>query len=167
MGTIKTLATIFFVGLFFFYLTSAYDLTYTGGVIAEEKTSTRSLLANEAEVVKEYNTHLENVPNFLKTIFKDGKVDLEIEMQSGAVIKRKVTLSNGKITGVQEGSHAKAEYKVWSTEKTLDKVLDAENPTEAFTQALRNEEITIKANKTIGSAKVWLGKLMVNVYMIF
>ncbi len=166
MGSVKTIFMLVFVGVVFFYLMNAYDLTYTGSVIQGKNANTRDLLQNAESVKKEYNANVQNVPNFVKTLFEDAKVNVEIEMQDGTIMKRQVTMRASSILDVQEGSHAKADFNVWLTEKTSDRILSAEKPTEEFARAVQEKEIAIKANTTYGNTKLFLGRIIVRVQTV-
>ena len=164
MGTIKTILGILLVGLAFFYILDAYDLTYTGQVIGDKGMSIKSLVEQQDALKEGYNANIQNVPDFIKTLFGDARVNVNIEQGNKEVIKRKIITKNGKIMNIEEGNHAKPDYQIWTTEAAVNEMLRAEKPISTFTGALSKGDITMKAFGIRAQAKLFAAKIVAKGY---
>ncbi len=164
MGTIKTILGIMLAGIAFFYMLDAYDLTYTGQVIGNNGVSVKSLIGQQDALKEGYNANIQNVPNFIKTLFGDARINVNIEEGNKELIKRKIITKNGKIMSIEEGNHAKPDYQIWTAEATVDEILRAEKPIGAFTNALSKGDVTIKAFGIRAQAKLFAAKMVAKGY---
>ncbi|MBI5391694.1 hypothetical protein HZB00_01700 [Candidatus Woesearchaeota archaeon] len=163
MGLIKSILSLLIVGVLLVVIAQSFDLTYTGNVV-KQGFSTQAGLAQLDDLKEQYNVHLDNVPNFIKTLMKNEQANVEIAMNDQATKKLALTVEKGKIIKLAQGAHEKPTMKVWTTEKMIDEISNAEQPADALIKAIQEDRITYKALTFTGQAKVTASKVVVAVY---
>ncbi|GEM_PF-1634113 len=160
MSLIKSIIGLVLLGLVVMFIGYKFDLTYTGRVV-QDGWNTQFAVTHLPEVQDQYNSHVDNIPNFAKTLLNNERVNVEIEQQDKSIKKLHFIVQDGKIANLSEGEDLNPTLKVWTTEATIDEIAAAKNPVNSLQQAMANEKITYKSLAFTTQLKVGIGKLVV------
>lgn len=94
-------------------------------------------------LVKTYNENLEKVPNFVKSIFGNEKIDVYIDGEKFVGLVGK----NGNITEYKKGGLDKPTMKIYTTVETISDLIDNEK---SLAEAIKDKSIRYEG---VGFAK--------------
>ncbi|MBW2992759.1 hypothetical protein KY345_06090 [Candidatus Woesearchaeota archaeon] len=132
----------------------------TGYIVKND--SLNYYLDNPETAMNEYNSNIDNVPSFVKAIFGDERINAEIELAEGSR-RYGIVTEKGIIMNVTEGYIEEHTLEVYTTEETVNKIIEAEDQVEALREALDNKEIEYKAVKVKTKIKTFFAKIALGI----
>ena len=149
------------IGLFvvlFVFSANNYRFSPTGMVVADIYDLDYAL-ENLDELKDKYNTNIDRVPNFVKTIFGNEKMKVEVTRLDGTITTLSVETKKGMIETVTKEEFDKYTLNVWIGERTINEVMEAEDQIERLKQAIDNEEVRYQALRFKTRIKIWFSKI--------
>lgn len=98
------------------------------------------------DVVKEdYNSNLEEVPKFIKSLIGTERINAYITLDNGTDIAIKATTEEGLVKQLAYGELDDPTLVARTSEETVAEILNAEDSLQRLEEALDNKEITYEA----------------------
>ncbi|MBW2992801.1 thrombospondin type 3 repeat-containing protein [Candidatus Woesearchaeota archaeon] len=113
-----------------------------------------------------YNANLDNLPESLKGLIGNERVNIYIAVNGDEIVYGAVT-KDAKITEYKEGGIEKPTIKVYTTDKTIRKIINSSNPVSAVTKAIKSKEIKYKGVGFFKKFKTGFMKLGFGIYTFF
>ncbi|MFH0978812.1 MAG: hypothetical protein V1837_05925 [Candidatus Woesearchaeota archaeon] len=95
-----------------------------------------------ASVMEGYNSNIDNVPGFVKSIIGTERINCHISLDDGSTLNVMATSSKGKLESLDFGELENATMIVKTSEATISKITSADNPITELKKALSDKEIT-------------------------
>lgn len=161
----KIITFLFFGFLLGILASSIYSPSYTGNVVGV--IDTKYLLDNTEEVMQDYNSNLENIPGFIKHIFGNELIRLNITLNNGSERILYIKTEKGKMLYINKTESDKPSLNVWTDEETIDGIASAEDQVDSFNSALKNKKIIYEAVKFKTKAKTIFAGAALKVFSWF
>ena len=108
------------------------------------------------------NTHL--VPGFVKSLAGNARINLDIGMKDGSVMKVFIVTENGYITEFDKGSLNDPTAKAKTSEEVVRKIIASDDPVQEVQNAMKSGEISYSGVGFVESMKVEIVKVIVRIY---
>lgn len=118
---------------------------------------------NNLETIKEdYNQNIEEIPNFITTIFGDEVIDMTITRNDEEDVKLEIETENGKIVNL---NNVEKEFtlEVIMSEETFNEILQSENQITTLRECLKDDSITYNSLKFTTSMKVATSRMFLSI----
>lgn len=165
MDDAKKRATILVLILFtvgsLLVVADSFKFSPTGMVTAELSTYEQAMQNTDA--LKDlYNQNLDKVPKFVRTVFGNEKILLEIDMLDGNTNSMSLQTEKGRIKTLTKEKLSEYTLKIRTSEKTINEIMVSEDQVTRFKQAIDNKEITYEALRMRTSVKVGMSKMFLS-----
>lgn len=134
----------------------------TGYIIRND--SVYYYLDNPDKVMEEYNKNIEYVPGFIKTIFGNERINLEVSLENGSKREYGILTEKGTIISVEKQYLEDPTLNAKISEATINKLLQAEDQVGALKEALDNKEIGYEAVKVKTKVKTFFARIALKVF---
>jgi hypothetical protein len=155
----KLFVTIVFLSLFALIVVG-FDLGYTGNIVKDDF-NTQYVITHTTDTVNEYNQNYKGIPNFVKTLFGNEKINVIIKMNDNSEKQFNLITKDGKIANYSQGLMKSPSLKVETSEKTIDLIAQSKDPANALSEAIRNKNIIIEPTGIVSGVKVQSAKTFV------
>lgn len=163
---IRKLLAILVLVFGLYLIADSYSFSPTGMVV-EDMTDLDYALENKDLLVEQYNANLEDVPNFVKTIFGNEKMDVTIEKENREVIKLSVETRKGRIVKITEDRFNDYTLEVTIKEKTVNKIISSEDQIASLKKAIDAGEIRYKALSFGTTVKTGISRIFLSIFSWF
>lgn len=165
----KTIKNMIFIALLIFFILviiNSYNLNYTGNIV-KENFNTGYAVNNIDTTVSEYNERFERIPNFVRTMFGNERINLIINMNDNSIKRYSIITKEGKIISYSEDLIDKPSVIITTSEETIDSIASSDNPADEFADAIENKKIEIKSKGVINKLKLFTAKSFLKIRSIF
>lgn len=147
------------------FIADGYTFSATGRVVSEWDVD--SAVQNLAVVRQEYNLNLENVPNFVKSLFGNERINLTIARQDGSVVSLGLVTRDGRMEML--GTEELDDYTmdVQAPEAAIEAITSADDQPARLKQALDTGEIRYQARTFKTAVKVAVSRMVLSVVAFF
>jgi hypothetical protein len=108
------------------------------------------------------NTHL--VPGFIKNLVGNARINLDVEMKDGSVMKVYIVTENTYITEFEKGTLNDATAKAKTNEEVVRRIVASDNPVQEVQNAMKSGEISYNGVGFVENLKVEIVKVIVRIY---
>ena len=137
----------------------------TGNVVGED--NLRNFLSNLDEATILINSNIDRLPNFVKNIFGNEKVNVEIKMNDGSTLVLGVETAEGKVIKLFKGEIDDPTLKVEVSEDVLTSIANSRDPVNGFISALSSDQIKYESLRAKTSIKTGIGRLTAKLFSFF
>lgn len=157
---LQLFAVVVFAGVSLFVV-DGYSFATTGRVVSAWDVD--GAVQNLPAVQQEFNLNLENVPNFIKTLFGNERLNLTIARLDGGTVQVGLVTRNGRIESVGKDVIDDYTMDVQVAESTVDAIASSDDQAARLKLALDTGEITYQARTFKASVKVGVSRLLLSV----
>ncbi|HII07093.1 MAG TPA: hypothetical protein HA349_07240 [Methanotrichaceae archaeon] len=104
--------------------------------------------------VDTYNSGVENAPGIVKTLLGDERIQVNISRANGTTLQAGIETKNAVIVKTIDGEIEDPTIVVEAEEEAVAKVYESDDPVEAFQQAQKQGEISIRGTTFTAKLKV-------------
>jgi len=118
------------------------------------------------EYVPIYNENADTLPEFIKRIAGNERIDLEIALENGSLLNIGVVTEGGRIVEFSKGKITEPTMRAWTSEDVARRVISSEDPVSTGVNALKMGEIRYSGvgfRRTLG---VFAVKVVIKVYRV-
>jgi hypothetical protein len=127
----------------------------------------RSFLPNLMEVKDILNYNFETAPSPVKAIFKKERITTEITLDNGETKMIGIETADGAVLDVFDGEMTNPTMKVFTSEETIENIIESENPAEKTLDAFNNGDIRYEGVGIRKKAKVVLLRVALKLFSFF
>jgi hypothetical protein len=151
-----------FAVLLLFVLTDSYRFSPTGRFVDVEDAVHHLDVAQ-----KDYNANIQNVPNFVKTLFGNERINGTITMLDGSTAHVSAETKDGAIVNLTTDNWDSYTIDVQTTEKTVNDIAQAPDQVARLRQALDQKEINYQSRSIMTSIKTGLASIFLTIWNWF
>jgi hypothetical protein len=149
----------------FFILVTSFNSTPTGRVVDDSPLN--YYLDNPDKAADTYNTNIEKVPGFVKTMFGNERINAALMMENGSIESFGIITKKGKIDSIQKGYLDNPSLYVKTNESVVNGFLASENQLEYLRNALDTKAIQFEAVKAKTKLKMGTAMFLFKAYVMF
>ncbi len=91
-----------------------------------------------------HNSRIDNVPQILKSLIGNVRIDLNITRSDGSIYRTGLETKNARVCRILEGGIDDPAVSINATEDAVNKILSSNNPVAAFQQERNSDGIAIR-----------------------
>ncbi|MDY6965211.1 MAG: hypothetical protein SVM80_04475 [Halobacteriota archaeon] len=111
-----------------------------------------------------YNPNLGKVPWFVKSVIGNERINAQITLNEGGVLTIGAQTKDAAVVKFQEGEISKPSMKIYTTEGTINSIINSGDPIGRTQEALAAEEITYEGVRIGSRLKLGIATLGVRAY---
>jgi len=157
MGFIKNTIIVGLIVFFLVVMMISFDISYTGEIVGANF-SASYFVAHPDEVIADYNTKFENIPNFARTLLGNERINLVINMSDGSVKNFGLITKEGKIIELNKDSLNSPTFVITTSERVIDEVAKSSNAGQDFADAILNDKIKVEGIGFMPQTKIFSAK---------
>ncbi|MBO8174509.1 MAG: hypothetical protein H0Z18_04560 [Thermococcus sp.] len=113
-----------------------------------------------------YNENADKLPEFIKRIVGNERINLEITLENGSVLNIGVITKNGRVTEFSKGKISEPTMRAWTSEDVARRIIDSEDPVTTGINALKMGDIKYSGVGFKHSLRVFAVKMVIKVYRV-
>lgn len=126
-----------------------------------------SIMNNIDAAKEEYNSNIDQVPGFVRSIFGNERINLTMDMEDGSMKHFSIETRRGYVETITEDLFDTYTMDVFLTESTANKIINSENQIKSLRQSLDSYEITYKPHRFKTFVKTFVSMLFISAPKIF
>ncbi|WP_048147786.1 hypothetical protein [Palaeococcus ferrophilus] len=116
------------------------------------------------EYVPTYNENVDNLPDIVKRIAGNERIDLEITLENGSRLNIGVVTEGGRIVEFSKGRPLEPTLKVWTNEGVVRNIINSETPGDTGLYYLKRGEIKYSGVGFGRSIRILTVKIVIRIY---
>jgi hypothetical protein len=119
------------------------------------------------QVKEDYNSNIENIPGFVRKLIGTERINCYVETEGGDEVILSAITEKGMIEELKLEELEEPTMIVHTSEATIEAILEAEDPVAMLKQALKNDELTYKAQGFTKKLKWGFNSMLMKVSGLF
>ena len=125
--------------------------------------ATSAITPSEVDSLKdEYNSQIDEVPGFLKSIVGSQKINLYVDSSINGTAENMtfgLDMSNAVLSSVNEEGFEDTTLEVWIDDSNIQEISDSGNPLNTTSRLLKQDKIRYESHGIVNSFKISLASL--------